>query len=91
MSNRTLWIPALMVLIGVTACAAAPQPASVPATGAQASRVMVTGSRIPVTVDSRITAAAQNPAMQQITQQDLTLTGQTDLAVALDRISPALH
>jgi hypothetical protein len=80
MSTRHYCIPALLVLSALTACSAGP-PKYAPVV---ASSAYVTGSRIAVPVDA-------NPGEQQVSAQDIELTGQTNTADALRRLVPAAH
>jgi hypothetical protein len=87
MLTRHYCIPALLLLSAISACASAP-PQSAPATDSSA---YVTGSRIAVPADSRTGAPDANPAQQQVSSQDIELTGQTNTASALRRLVPADH
>lgn len=95
MSRFRGWVPALLILSTLTACASAPRQTEGPAASAtatpSASRAYVTGSRLAVPVDSRTGAPEANPAQQQVSSEDIALTGQTDPAAALRRLVPALH
>jgi hypothetical protein len=88
-------MPALAVLCTVTGCASAPpQLGRDPETALQTAhpvRVYVTGSRIPVPVDDSAAVPTSNSVQQVVTQRDITLTGQTSLAVALRQLVPTLH
>ena len=62
---------ALLGLSALAACASIPpQPAP-----AAASSAYVTGSRIAVPVDTRTGAPDANPAQQQVSSEDIELTG----------------
>ena len=87
MSTRQYSIAALLSLSALGACASTP-PQSAPAA---ASSAYVTGSRIAVPVDTRTGAPDANPAQQQVSSQDIELTGQTNTAAALRRLVPAVH
>jgi hypothetical protein len=82
MSTRCFWTPTLLVLCALTACASTP-PAQ--------SRANVTGSRIAVPVDSQTGLPEANPALQVVSQDQIRLTGQTDVGTALRMLVPALH
>ena len=87
MFTRRYPMAALLGLSALAACASTP-PQSAPSA---ASSVYVTGSRIAVPVDTRTGAPDANPAQQQVSAQDIELTGQTDTAAALRRLVPADH
>jgi hypothetical protein len=84
MLTRHFSLAALLGLSALAACASTP-PQSAP------SSAYVTGSRIAVPVDTRTGAPDANPGQQQVSGQDMELTGQTDNAAALRRLVPAVH
>lgn len=87
MSTEHRWIATLLALSLLTACATtAPVGARL-----SAHPVYVTGSHIPVPVD-RQTGLPQSAApTQSVTQDELDLTGEDDVAPALRRLVPELH
>jgi|HubBroStandDraft_6_1064221.scaffolds.fasta_scaffold880946_2 hypothetical protein len=87
MLTRHYSLAALLGLSALAACASTP-PQSAPAA---ASSAYVTGSRIAVPVDARTGAPDADPAQQQVSSQDLELSGQTNTATALRRLVPAVH
>jgi hypothetical protein len=87
MLTRHYSLAALLGLSALAACASTP-PQSAPAA---ASSAYVTGSRIAVPVDTRTGAPDANPAQQQVSSQDIELSGQTNTAAALRRLVPAVH
>jgi hypothetical protein len=95
MSFLYRFMPVLAALCTVTGCASAPSQLGRDADAAQPIarpvRAYVTGSRIPVPVDDSAAVPASNSVQQVVTQRDITLTGQTSLAVALRRLVPTLH
>jgi hypothetical protein len=90
---------ALLVLCSVIGCTSAPaqkdrplataMPA-VPSTAVPSS-AYVTGSHLPVPVDSRTGLPQADPSLQVVTQQQLELTGQTNLGAALRELVPAIR
>jgi len=99
MCTYSAWMPTLLVLSTLTACASTPPqagrsvPSAVPAAAgsASATQVHVTGSRIAVPVDSRTGLPVANPAQQVVTQDDMLRTGKTDVGAALRQLVPALQ
>jgi len=87
MSRRCACTPMLLVLCTLTACTAT--PARIGTTSA--SRVYVTGSLIAAPVDSRTGLREPNPALQVVTQDEIMLTGRTDLGAALRLLVPSLQ
>jgi hypothetical protein len=88
MSTLKGWLPAALILSALAACASA---APTRTATASAPRAYVTGSRIAVPVDSRTGSPGANPALQQVTSDQIALTGQTDPGLALRRLVPDLH
>jgi hypothetical protein len=84
MLTRHYSLAALLGLSALAACASTP-PQSAP------SSAYVTGSRIAVPVDTRTGAPDANPGQQQVSSQDIELSGQTNTATALRRLVPADH
>jgi hypothetical protein len=99
MSTHHSRMPTLLILCALTACASTPPqagrsaPSALPSApgSASASKAYVTGSRIAVPVDSRTDLPLANPAQQQVSSDDIALTGETDTAAALRRLVPELH
>ena len=99
MSTHYSWMPTLLVVCALTACASTPTqagrsvPSAVPAAAgsASATQAHVTGSRIAVPVDSRTGLPVANPAQQVVTQDDILRTGKTDVRDALRQLVPALQ
>jgi hypothetical protein len=89
------FIPLLVPLCALTACATAPSPFARNADDARpvasAVHAHVTGSRIPVPAGDAAGPPASNSVQQVVTQRDIRLTGQTDLAAALRQLVPALN
>jgi hypothetical protein len=95
MSTHYSWMPTLLVVCALTACASTPTQTGRPAASgpgrADASKAYVTGSRIAVPVDSRTGLPVANPAQQVVTQDDILRTGKTDVGAALRQLVPALQ
>jgi hypothetical protein len=72
-----------------TAMPAAPS-AAVPS-AAVPSTAYVTGSHLPVPVDSRTGLPAPDPSLQVVTQQQLELTGYANLGAALRELVSAIR
>jgi predicted component of type VI protein secretion system len=79
MSTHRVLTSMLLLLCTLTACSAgAPRTGSVPA-----PRTYVTGSLI--------AAPGLNPALQTVSWDDITVTGQTQLSPALHQLVPSLQ
>jgi hypothetical protein len=89
------FVPVLVALYALTACATAPSRFTrhIDTTQRVAPPVdaYVTGSRIPVPADESAGAPASNSAQQVVTQQEITLTGQSNLGAALRQLVPTLY
>jgi hypothetical protein len=87
MSTRCAGTSILLVLCTLTACTATP-----PRMGTtSASRVYVTGSLIAAPVDSVTGQPAPNPALQVVTQDEIMVTGRTNLGTALHLLVPSIQ
>jgi ABC-type phosphate transport system substrate-binding protein len=97
MTSRRRWIPALLALSALTACAATPPQDSRPAGPASAAtvskqRVYVTGSRIPQPVGNpHASSTAGATPLQVVDQDQLQSTGQSNMGSVLHDLVPALH
>lgn len=86
MHIRKVYPPAVLMLCAVAACTNGVRPAAAP------SKVYVTGSRLPVPVDSRTGLPKPDPSVQVVTQEQIETTGRTgDLGAALRQLVPAIH
>ena len=66
-------------------------PAAVPSAAVR-SKAYVTGSRLPVPVDSRTGLAQADPSLQVVTPEQIGTTGQSNnLGVALRQLVPAIQ
>jgi ABC-type phosphate transport system substrate-binding protein len=95
MTIRRHWIPALLALSALTACAAnAQRTASAPTPATTPSRQLVysTGSRIPRPAVSPHSSAANGATPMQVVDQDqLQSTGQSNMGSVLHDLVPAVH
>jgi hypothetical protein len=95
MTIRRLWIPALLALSALTACAATSKrdaSASAPAAPPSQRLVYATGSRIPrPAVNPHSSAANGATPMQVVDQDQLQSTGQSNMGSVLHDLVPAIH
>jgi len=90
-------MPALSLLAALAGCAhggaaaSSPAAAQAAATPGAPAAVLVTGSRIPRTVDPGTGRAVTESAVKIHSAQELAATGDPDLAGALRRIDPSVH
>jgi hypothetical protein len=75
----------------VPSTTAVPSPTAVPSAAVR-SKAYVTGSRLPVPVDSRTGLAQADPSLQVVTPEQIGTTGQpNNLGVALRQLVPAIQ
>jgi len=75
----------------VPSTTAVPSPTAVPSAAVR-SKAYVTGSRLPVPVDSRTGLAQADPSLQVVTPEQIGTTGQSNnLGVALRQLVPAIQ
>jgi len=90
-----LFASTLLVLCAVAGCTAAPAPKDRPVATAMSAAVptksYVTGSRLAVPMDPRTGLPEADPSLQVVTQQQIELTGQTNLGAALRQLVPAIQ
>jgi hypothetical protein len=96
MTLRRHWIPALLALSALTACAATPprDASSAAPTSATPSKQLVysTGSRIPRPAVAAHTSATNGATPMQVVDQDqLQSTGQSNMGSVLHDLVPAIH
>jgi hypothetical protein len=93
MSRRISQLSMVLALASLAGCASGPhsRPGATALVAPTPSRVVVTGSHIPVAVDARTGQPQAITPLQTVTQTDIERTGQTNLADALRMLLPSLR